>query len=156
MKYGRRIVLTAFTAILFSRLFSKMVVLGQETDSVYIQWRVPREQVSSVKENLNFDGEISGDESTIEDSKGLPLIYIFVGVVAVAQLARTLLEVYRDVRYGGIVVHQENGKVVIDNDPRFSSGTIIVIQEDEVEVFQDQNQPQLTEVINALQPLVKK
>ncbi len=156
MKHGRRIVLTGFTAILFSSLFSKMVVFGQEADSVDIQWRVPREQVSTVKEELNFDGEISGDESTIEDTKGLPLIYIFVGVVAIAQLARTLLEVYRDVRYGGIVVHNENGQVLIDNDPRFSSGTIIVIQEDKVEVFQDQNQPQLTEVIDALHPLVKK
>lgn len=156
MKHSRRILLVGFIALFFSRLFSNMVVLGQETDSVDIQWRVPREQVSTVKEGLNFDGKISGDESTIEDTKGLPLIYIFVGVVAVFELARTLLEVYRDVKYGGIVVHQENGKVVIDNDPRFSSGTIIVIQEDEITVFQDQNQPQLTEVINAIQPLVKK
>ncbi len=156
MKHSRRIILASFIALFFSRLFSNMNVLGQETDLVDIQWRVPREQVGTIKEELNFNGEISGDESTIEDTKGLPLIYIFAGVVAVAQLARTLLEVYRDVRYGGIVVHQENGKVVINNDPRFSSGTIIVIQEDEVKVIQDQNQPQLTEVINALQPLVKK
>ena len=76
--------------------------------------------------------------------------------LAPVHLAKPLIEVYRDVKYGGIVVHQENGKVVIDNDPRFSSGTIIVIQEDEITVFQDQNQPQLTEVINAIQPLVKK
>ena len=50
-----------------------------------------------------------------------------VGVVAVGQLARTLLEVYRDVSSGGIVVHSKEGKVLIDNDPRFSSGTLIIV-----------------------------
>ena len=156
MKPTRRVVLTGFMAIIFARLFPEMLVLGQETDSVDIQWRVPREQVRTVEEELDFDGEITGDKSTIEDSKGLPLIYIFAGVVAVGQLARTLLEVYRDVRYGGLVVHSKDGEVIIDNDPRFSSGTMIIIQGNEIKVFQDKNQPQPTEVINALKPLMKK
>lgn len=156
MKPTRRIILTGFMAMMFARLFSVKLVQGQETDSVDIQWRVPREQVRTVEEELNFDGEITGDNSTIEDSKGLPLIYIFAGVVAVGQLARTLLEVYRDVRYGGLVVHSKDGKVHIDNDPRFSSGTLIIIQGDEVKVIQDKNQPQSTEIIDALKPLLKK
>ena len=156
MKQSRRIVLTGFVAIFFTRLCSKMLVLGQETDSVNIQWRVPREQVRTVEEELNFDGAITGDESTIEDSKGLPLIYIFVGVVTVGQLAKTLLEVYRDVRYGGMIAYCQNGKIVIENDPRLSSGTIIITCHDEIKVFQDKNQPQSTEVINALKPLMKK
>ena len=62
--------------MMFARLFPEMSVRGQETDSVDIQWRVPREQVRTVEEELNFDGEITGDKSTIEDSKGLPLIYL--------------------------------------------------------------------------------
>ena len=156
MKQTRRIVLTGFMAMMFARLFPERLVRGQETDSVDIQWRVPREQVRTIEEELNFDGEITGDKSTREDSKGLPLIYIFAGVVAVGQLARTLLEVYRDVRYGGIVVHSKDGKVLIDNDPRFSSGTLIIIQGDEVKVLQDKNRPQPTEVINNLKPLLKK
>lgn len=156
MKQTRRIFLTGFMAMMFARLFPEMSVRGQEADSVDIQWRVPREQVRTVEEELNFEGEITGDKSTIEDSKGLPLIYIFAGVVAVSQLARTLLEVYRDLKYGGIVVHSKDGKVLIDNDPRFSSGTLIIIQEDEVKVIQAQDQPQPTDVIDALKPLLKK
>ncbi|MEL6438728.1 MAG: hypothetical protein AAFQ80_05660 [Cyanobacteria bacterium J06621_8] len=156
MKLTRRVVLTGFMTIIFARLFPKISVRGQETDSVDIQWRVPREQVGTVREELNFDGEITGDKSTIEDTKGLPLIYIFAGIVAVGQLARTLLQVYRDVRYGGLVLHSKDGEVFIDNDPRFSSGTIIIIQGDEIKVFQDKNQPQPTEVIDALKPLLKK
>lgn len=156
MKPTRRVVLTGFMALIFARLLPEMSVRGQETDSVNIQWRVPREQVRTVEEELDFDGEIIGDKSTIEDSKGLPLIYIFAGVVAVGQLARTLLEVYRDVRYGGLIVHNKNGEVFIDNDRRFDSGTLIIIQGEEVKVFQDKNQPQPTEVISALKPLMNK
>ncbi len=156
MKQTRRIVLTGFMTMMFARLFPSKLVQGQETDSVNIQWRVPREQVRTIEEELNFEGEITGDKSTIEDSKGLPLIYIFAGVVAVSQLTRTLLEVYRDLRYGGIVVHSKEGKVMIDNDPRFSSGTLIIIQEDEVKVIQDKDKPQPTDVINSLKPLLKK
>lgn len=154
-------ILTGFLAMIFAYLFPLKLVQGQDTNSVDIQWRVPREQVRTVEEELEFDGEITGDKSTVEDTnvedtKGLPLIYIFAGVVAVSQLARTLLEVYRDVRYGGIVVHSKDGKVLIDNDPRFSSGTLIIIQEDEVKVIQDKDKPQPTDVINALKPLLKK
>ena len=156
MKQTRRIVLTGFLVTIFARLFPVKLVQGQDTDSVDIQWRVPREQVRTVEEELNFEGEITGDKSTIEDSKGLPLIYIFAGVVAVSQLARTLLEVYRDLRYGGIVVHSKDGKVLIDNDPRFSSRTLIIIQGDEVKVIQDKDKPQPTDVINSLKPLLKK
>ena len=156
MKQTRRIILTGFMAMIFARLFPARLVQGQETDSVDIQWRVPREQVRTVEEELNFEGEITGDKSTVEDSKGLPLIYIFAGVVAVSQLTRTLLEVYRDLRYGGIVVHSKDGKVLIDNDPRFSSGTLIIIQEDEVKVIQDKDKPQPADVIDALKPLLKK
>ena len=156
MKQNRRIILTGFIATIFARLLPVRLVQGQETDSVDIQWRVPREQVRTVEEELNFEGEITGDKSTIEDSKGLPLIYIFAGVVAVPQLARTLLEVYRDARYGGIVVYVKDGKVLIDNDPRFSSGTLIIVQGEEVKVIQAKNQPQPTKVIDALKPLLKK
>lgn len=157
MKQTRRIVLTGFMAMIFARLFPVMLVRGQETESANIEWRVPREQVREVREQLNFNGKITGDPATIEDSKGLPLIYIFVGAAALAQLAKTLLDVYRDARYGGIVVRSENGKVRIENDPRLSSGTIIVQQKDKVEVtFREKDNPSPSDLIKALEPLLKK
>jgi hypothetical protein len=71
--------------------------------------------------------------------------------------AKTLLEVYRDVKYGGIVVRRENGKLQIENDPRLSSGTIIVQQKDKVEVtFREQDNPSPSDLIKALEPLLKK
>ena len=65
MKPTRRVVLTGFMAMIFARLFPEKSVRGQKTDSVDIQWRVPREQVRTVKEELNFDGEIIGDKSNM-------------------------------------------------------------------------------------------
>jgi hypothetical protein len=157
MKQTRRIVLTGLVAMIFARLFPEMLVRGQESESVDIQWRVPRKQVKEVREQLNFNGKITGDPSTIEDSRGLPLIYIFVGIVTLGQLAKTLLEVYRDVRYGGIVVRSENGKLQIENDPRFSSGTIIVQQKDKVEVtFREKDNPSPSDLIKVLEPFLKK
>ncbi len=156
-KHPRRAVLAGFMAMVFARLFPERLVWGQESESVDIRWRVPREKVRTVREQLNFEGEITGDPSTIEDSKGLPLIYILVGVVAIGQLARTLLEIYRDVKYGGIIVRNENGKVLIENDPRINSGTMIIQQGDDVQViFRDEDKVKPNEVIEALQPLLKK
>ena len=157
MKQTRRVVLTGFLVMFFARLFPEMLVRSQESESVDIQWRVPREQVREVRKQLNFEGEVTGDLSTVEDTKGPPLIYIFVGVVVISQLAKTLLDIYRDVRYGGIIVRNENGKVLIENDPRLSSGTIIVQQKDKVEVtIRDKDNPSPSDLIKALEPLLKK
>ena len=77
--------------------------------------------------------------------------------VAVGYLAKTLLDVYRDVKYGGIIVRSEKGKIRIENDPRLSSGTIIIQQKDKVEItFREQNNPSPSDLIKALEPLLKK
>lgn len=133
-------------------------VWAQAEETVTIQWRVPREQVKTVRQDLDFQGEITPDESTIEDDRGLPLIYVFVGVAAVGALAKTLLDIYKDARYGGVIVSKnEQGKVVIENDPRLEKGTIIINQGDEIKViFKEQDNPQATELIKALTPLVGK
>ncbi len=141
---------------IFAQFFSNKLAYTNEDTSVKIQWSVPREKVSEVKEQLDFNGEIIGDESTVEDSKGLPLIYIFVGVVSLGYLSEILLKVYRDVRYGGIIIYSEDNKLIIDNDFRLPSGTIIITQGDNIKVFQDKNKPETTEVINALKILLKK
>ena len=65
----RRIFFTGFILVILARLFPERLAVSQENDSVDIQWRVPREQVRTVEEELDFDGEITGDKSTIEDSK---------------------------------------------------------------------------------------
>ena len=153
----RRIFLTSFVLATIAPLFHKTLVWSQETQSVEIKWRVPREQVTNVTQGLEFDrNQIRPDLSTAEDTKGLPLVYIFVGTVVIGKLAKTLLDIYRDTKYGGIIAHCQDEEIVIENDIRLSSGTMIIVCQDDVKVFQDKNQPGIADIVEALKVLLKK
>jgi hypothetical protein len=118
---------------------------------------VPRKQVKTVREELNFEGKIIPDLSTVEDDRGLPLIYILIGAVTLTTLAKTLLEIYKDAKYGGVIVRRnEKGKLEVENDPALSSGIIIIDQGDDVKIiFREKDEPKTQELIEALTPLVK-
>lgn len=157
-RHPRRVVLAGFMAMIFARLFPERLVRSQESEPVDIQWRVPEEQIETVREQLNFDGEIIGDPSTIDEDRGLPLIYIFAGIFALDLIVKTLLEVYRDARYGGIIIRKnQEGKLLIENDSRLDPGIIVIDQGDEIKVILRENeQPKPKDIVEALTPLVKK
>lgn len=154
----RRYFLSGLVGVILAHQLFNVRLLAQENETVKIKWRVPREQVRGVEKDLNFQGEIIPDKSTIEDDRGLPLIYILIGGVALGSLAKTLLSIYKDARYGGIIVRKnEQGEIVIENDKRLDKGTIIVDQGEEIKViFKDKDDPKTTELIEALRPLVAK
>jgi hypothetical protein len=131
---------------------------AQETESVRINWSVPSEQLNDVREDLNFSGQVIPDETSREDDRGLPLIYILIGAVTLGQLAQTLLEVYKDSRYSGVVVRKnKKGELVIKNEPNLERGTIVVEQGSEIKViFKEKDDPKAGELINALTSLVKQ
>jgi hypothetical protein len=131
---------------------------AQETESVRINWSVSSEQLSAVREDLNFSGQVIPDETSREDDRGLPLVYILIGAVTLGQLAQTLLEVYKDSRYSGVVVRKnKKGELVIKNEASLERGTIVVEQGSEVKViFKEKDDPKAGELINALTSLVKQ
>jgi len=144
-------------AILGTPLLSALVSARQE-QTVAIEWYVPTEQSVDIQESLRFKGAVIPDESTKEDGRSPVLIYILVGAVALGTLAETLLKVYKDWKYGGIIVSKDKkGKLLIKGDPRLDSGTIIVDQGKEVKViFKEKDQPKAKELIDALSALEKK
>ncbi len=154
----RRDFLGGLVGVIITHELLNRNLLAQENETVKIKWRVPREQVRMVREDLNFQGQITPDRSTIDDDRGVPLIYILIGLVSLEPLAKTLLNFYKDARYGGIIVRKnEQGEIVIENDKRLDKGTIVIDQGEEIEViFKENNEPQATELIKALTPLVKK
>jgi len=97
-----------FLAGLILGLTITQVPLGslyaQETELVKINWSVPTEQLSTVREDLSFNGQVIADKTSMQDDRGLPLVYILIGAVTLGQLAQTLLEVYKDSRYSGFQV----------------------------------------------------
>jgi hypothetical protein len=58
------------------------------------------------------------------------------GAVAIPNLARALVETYRDLRYGGIVVAAQKGQLEIKNDIRLPSGTMIVSNDQGIHIYQ--------------------
>jgi hypothetical protein len=56
--------------------------------------------------------------------------------VGISALARALVGVYKDLRYGGIVVTTRDGKINITNDVRLSSGTMIVYDNQGLKVYE--------------------
>jgi hypothetical protein len=63
-------------------------------------------------------------------------LFIFAGTVAISTLAGALVAVYKDMRYGGIVVTARDGKLNIENDVRLNSGTIVVYNDQNIKVYQ--------------------
>ncbi len=132
----RRKFLVGLVLSLFFHRFSNQSVSAQESQSVNIQWRVPAEQVNTVREELNFEGQVIPDKSTITDDRGLPLIYI-------------LIEIYKDTKYGGVIVRKnKKGELLIENNANLERGTIIIDQGNEVKIiFREKNDPKATELI---------
>jgi hypothetical protein len=144
-------------AVFLSPFFSALVSAKQE-QAVTIEWYVPNEQSVDIQENLEFKGEAIPDESTRENDRSPALIYILVGAVALGTLAETLLNIYKDWKYGGIIVSKDKkGKLLIKSDPRLDRGTIIVDQGKEPKIiFKEKDEPKYKELMDALSALEKK
>ncbi|WP_287129859.1 hypothetical protein [Candidatus Cyanaurora vandensis] len=158
MKRPRRVFLVKLGAFILLP-FTRLSVHGQENNVATIEWRLQREQVKKVRESLSFKGTIQGDPKTVEGSKGLPLVYILVGAVALAELAKTLLDLYRDVQYGAFIIYKDKktGKLKIENDSKLPGGTIVVSQNDgKIQVLQAQQNPQILDLVKAMEAISKK
>lgn len=144
-------------AVFLSPFFSALVSAKQE-QAVTIKWYVPNEQSVDIQESLEFKGQAIPDESTREDDRSPALIYILVGAVALGTLAETLLNVYKDWKYGGIIVTKDKkGKLLIKSEPSLDRGTIIVDQGKEPKIiFKEKDEPKYKELMDALSALEKK
>ena len=144
-------------AVFLSPFFSALVSAKQE-QAVTIEWYVPNEQYVDIQESLEFKGQAIPDESTREDDRSPALIYILVGAVALGTLAETLLNVYKDWKYGGIIVTKDKkGKLLIKSEPSLDRGTIIVDQGKEPKIiFKEKDEPKYKELMDALSALEKK
>jgi hypothetical protein len=108
---------------------------SQAEQTALIVWNVPRHQVATIRETLDFDGSVTPDGNSRANTRALPLLFVFAGIVSLSSLASALASIYRDVRYGGVVVTARDGRLEINNDPRLSGGTMIVYGADGVAVY---------------------
>jgi len=154
----RREFLGGLALAVFSSLFFNALVSAKQEQAVTIEWYVPNEQSVDIQESLEFKGQAIPDESTRENDRSPALIYILVGAVALGTLAETLLKVYKDWKYGGIIVTKDKkGKLLIKSEPSLDRGTIIVDQGKEPKIiFKEKDEPKYKELMDALSALEKK
>lgn len=100
--------------------------LGHAEQTAAIVWNVPRNQAATIRETLDFNGTVTPGGNPTNNTRALPLLFIFAGIASLSSLATALASVYRDIRYGGVVVTARDGRLEINNDPRLSGGTMIV------------------------------
>ncbi len=104
-------------------------VYAENSPSIILEWRVPTEILNTVRTDLNVDSlQITADPNSLDETKGLPLLYIVTGAVLLPQLAKAILDVYKDYKYGPVTITQDaSGKISITHDPKSSSRAVIFI-----------------------------
>jgi hypothetical protein len=154
----RRKFLGGLALAVFSSPFLSVLASAKQEQAVTIEWYVPNEQSVDIQESLEFKGQAIPDESTREDDRSPALIYILVGAVALGTLAETLLKVYKDWKYGGIIISKDKkGKLLIKSEPSLDHGTIILDQGKEPKIiFKEKDEPKYKELMDALSALEKK
>lgn len=98
---------------------------------VEVTWQVPAARLSQAVETSGFPlDRVEADAASVEDTKGLPLLYLLVGVMALPALAQGLVSVYKDFAYGMTVVDASGKTVQITHDPKGSADVLIVRHRD--------------------------
>lgn len=101
------------------------VLAGSQAEStVSFRLRVPEAHRNILRDALPADVEQISDS----DVKGI--VYIFVGAVLLAYLAKVIMSLRRDMVYGGIIIDLRREPVEITTDKALSGGVILVIGAD--------------------------
>lgn len=94
-----------------------------------VTWHVTSEQLNVLREELKLKpSQIIADPKSVADDRGLPLVYIVTAAVLLPDLARALVDVYKDIRYGKLIISQDAaGKITIQHDPKSSNAELVFI-----------------------------
>ena len=91
-------------------------------EEVSFRWRVPTAHYQTVENTLIFDGNIEEER----DTKGLPLVFVFVGVALLPSLVDAILTVRRKLVQPGLTIDARGTPIRIDVDPTLPRGMILL------------------------------
>ena len=131
---------------------------AEQKQLITITWYVPASMSVSIQETLGLTESAIPDESTRQDSRSPAAIYIVAGPVALATLCETLLKIYKDWRYGGILIKRNRkGELELSNVPNVDSGTLIIDQGNDVKIiFREKERPSIKELMDSISGLMRK
>lgn len=143
---NRRLTTLAVVAI----LFIPRLGAGAEVDpTVEVRWRLPPDLQTQAEKVIRPGLQLKGKG---QGERVAPLLVV-AGVVSLAYIVRSAIEIYRDVKYGGIVLSVKAGTLQISNDPRLPAGIVVVRNADNIQVLSTSRQNE-GEILTKLAPLL--
>jgi hypothetical protein len=122
---------------------------GQE---VSLRWRVPSIYYETVKNSLVFSGKIEEER----DTKGLPLVVVFVGVALLPSLADAILTLRRKLVQPGLKIDARGTNIKIDVDPTLPRGTILLVDNSGAKLYEAAQLTNPAELVKALAGALSK
>lgn len=99
---------------------------------VELEWSVPEARVDRARDDLRFrEDQVKRGNRTVDETRGMPLIYILVGAASLIELSRALYDVYSDIKAqdeGATIIDATGKKLVITHDLKGPAGKILVRQ----------------------------
>jgi hypothetical protein len=118
-----------------------------ENEPIRFRWRVPTGHYETVKDSLVFDGEIEEERNT----KGLPLVFVFVGVALLPSLVDAILTLHRKLVQPGLKIDTRGTEIKIDVDPTLPRGTILLVDASGAKLYEPD---QITDPAELAQTLI--
>jgi len=144
----------SFTSIILVLIGLATPLKGHAKENqISINWSIPSVEVESLKERMNFSGKITPDKTTAEDGRGLPLVYVFIGIVSLPYLADGLISAVRKATCGGVIVDNTQPTLTITCNKKLNG--MILRQKDGIEFKKFDSPPEPTELIGTLKNFLK-
>lgn len=110
------------------------------------RWRVPKAYFHTVNEKLRYDGQVTPEK----DEKGLPFVFIFVGLVLLPYLANAVLALRREIVFGGVVIDTTGPEIMIKNNKGLDAGIIVVKSSSGTKIYEREEITNPSELVAAL------
>lgn len=119
---------------------------------VSFRWRVPTVHSKIVENSLVFDGSIEKESET----KGLPLIFIFVGVALLPSLVDAILTLRRKLVQPGLKIDARLAEIKIEVDSALPSATILIVDKSGAKLYEPDQLTDPADLVKAITGAMSK
>jgi hypothetical protein len=125
-------------------------IAAQTSSKPTVQWTISRDDLALISTSLKYEGTLAPDLSSGTDTRGLPIIYILVGIITISNLADALLTLYQRGRGGGIVVQDSEKGLIIKRDDALPSDVMLIKNKNGIQVREISKIQNSTAIVDAL------
>ena len=110
-------------------------VFGETTSkdekSYVFRWHVPGAHKEEIEQTLKFKGQATQEK----DTKGI-VVWIFVGLVLLPDLAKAIYNLVQGMKKGGVRIDTRGGKFEIDTDKSLPVGMVAVASDAGTDLYE--------------------